>query len=404
LSVAGVVVVGGSLAGLRAAEALRRGGHDGPLTVVGEEAVAPYDRPPLSKQVLTGKATTDSVALRREEGLDIEWRLGCRATALDLERRRLALDDGEDLAWSALVIATGARVRYLPGTGDLQGIHVLRTLDDAIALRADLQGNPRVAVIGGGFIGSEVASSCRTLGLDVTVVDTVEVPLARALGDEMGRVAALLHHDNGTVLLTQVAVQEVVGTGRVEGLRLTGGRVVPADVVVVGIGVTPVVDWLEGSGVDLGNGVHCDKWCRVTAGGVPVPGVVAAGDVAHWEHPGWAAPARVEHWTNAVEQGEAAAHTLLHGQAAKPYAPTPYFWSDQYGKKIQFVGQTLPGDEVMVVDGSIEARRFVALYGRHGRMVGALGMSRPARVMHYQREIAAGAVYPPTSEDATSPA
>jgi len=389
------VVVGASLAGLRAAEALRRGGYQGSLTVIGDEPVPPYDRPPLSKQLLTGKVGAEQTTLRMDEGLDIDWRLGRRAEALDLEGHRVVLEGGDRVEWSGLVIATGARARHLPGTEHLAGVHVLRTLDDAVALRDDLEGHPRVAVIGGGFIGSEVASSCRALGLEVTVIDTVEVPLARAVGDEMGRLCAQLHLDNGTHLRTGVAVDGLVGAERVEGVRLPGGEVIPADVVVVGIGVVPNVEWLESSGIDLDNGVRCDQWCRVTANGVPVPGVVAAGDVAHWEHRGWATTVRIEHWTNAVEQAEAAANTLLRGEAADPYTPTPYFWSDQYGKKIQFVGHTQPGDEVVVVDGDVGERRFVACYGRHGRLVGALGMSRPAKVMQYQREIAAGAPYPP---------
>jgi 3-phenylpropionate/trans-cinnamate dioxygenase ferredoxin reductase subunit len=368
------------------------------LTVIGDESVPPYDRPPLSKQLLTGKVGPDQVALRMEEGLDLQWRLGRRAVGLDLDARTLSLDDGESIEWSGLVIATGARVRRLPGAPNLEGVHVLRTLDDALALRADLEGNPRVAVIGGGFIGSEVASSCRTLGLEVTVVDTVEVPLARAVGEEMGRVCAALHTDNGAELRTGVAVEGLAGSDRVEGVRLAGGEVIPADVVVVGIGVVPNVEWLEGSGVDVDNGVRCDPWCRVTSKGTPIPRVVAAGDIAHWRHPGWGTTVRIEHWTNAVEQAEAAAHGLLRGEAADPYAPTPYFWSDQYGKKIQFVGHTRPGDEVVVVDGDVGERKFVACFGRQGRMVGALGMSRPAKLMHYQREIAAGAAFPPAPE------
>lgn len=389
------MIVGGSLAGLRAAETLRREGYEGAVTVLGEEPVAPYDRPPLSKQVLTGKVGAGEVALRVEDGLEVTWRLGVRAAGLDLAGRRVLLEGGDALGWAGLVIATGAQVRRLPGTDGVAGVHVLRTLDESLALRAELEREPRVAVIGGGFIGSEVASSCAALGLEVTVIDAVEVPLARAVGEEMGRACGLLHDDAGTRQILGVGVDGLVGGARVEGVRLADGRVVPADVVVVGIGVAPATGWLEGSGLDLGNGVHCDAWCRAMAGGVPVPGVVAAGDIARWEHPGWGESVRIEHWTNAVEQAEAAARALLRGDEAPPYAPTPYFWSDQYGKKIQFVGHTRPGDEVQVVDGSIADRRFVAVYGRQGKMVAALGMSRPAKVVRLQQEIAAGAPFPP---------
>lgn len=391
------MIVGGSLAGLRAAETLRREGYDGTLTVLGEETVAPYDRPPLSKQLLTGKVDAEGVALRIPDDLDVTWRLGVRAAGLDLGGRRVLLEGGGDIGWDGLVIATGAQVRRLPGTDGVEGVHVLRTLDDGLALRADLERSPRVAVIGGGFIGSEVASSCAALGLEVTVIDAVEVPLARAVGEEMGRACGLLHDDAGTRQILGVGVDGLVGGPRVEGVRLADGRVVPADTVIVGIGVTPATGWLEGSRLDLGDGVRCDAWCRATAGGVAVPGVVAAGDLARWEHPGWGESVRIEHWTNAVEQAEAAARSLLRGEGAAPYAPTPYFWSDQYGKKIQFVGHTRPGDEVRVVDGSVADRRFVAVYGRGGKMVAALGMSRPAKVIRFQQEIAAGGAFPPAS-------
>ena len=220
------------------------------------------------------------------------------------------------------------------------------------------------------------------------------MPLTAALGDEMGRHCADLHEGGGTTLLTGVAVAGLVGAPRVEGVRLADGRVVAADVVVVGAGVVPTVGWLEGSGVDLDNGVRCDRWCRVLAGGKPLPDVVAAGDVARWDHPDWEASVRIEHWTNAIEQADAAAQALVRGEDAAPYAPIPYFWSDQYQVKIQFVGRALPGDDVAVVEGSIADRRFVAAYGRGGRLVAALGFSRPARVMAYQRMIADGAPWP----------
>ena len=391
-----VVVVGASLAGLRAGEAVRRAGHEGELTIVGAEVHPPYDRPPLSKQVLTGAVEPEATALPGGDNLGAEWLLGRAATGLDPFRRRLDIG-GDTLAYDGLVIATGAPPRRLPGLPDLAGIHVLRTLDDAIALRAELVRSPRVAVIGAGFIGSEVASSCRALGVEVTVIEALPVPLARAIGEEMGTACAGLHRAGGATLLTGTPVAGLVGTaqGRVEGVRLASGAVVPADVVVIGVGVAPTVGWLEASGLDLDNGVRCDRWCRALAGGRPLPDVVAAGDVARWEHPGWDEVVRVEHWTNAVEQGEAAGMALVRGQEAAPFSPVPYFWSDQYKVKIQFVGRTAPGDSVTVVEGSVAERRFVAAYGRGGCLVGALSFNRPARIMAYRRMIAEGAPYPP---------
>ncbi len=389
-----MVVVGASLAGVRAAESLRDAGYDGALTVVGAEGHRPYDRPPLSKQVLTGKVEPGQIALDVGH-LDCQWLLGTAAIGLDLQGRRVRLEGDENLAFDGLVIATGARARSLPAVGRRHGLHLLRTLDDAIALRRQLERSPVVAVVGAGFIGAEVASSCRQRGLTVTVVEVLPVPLSGAIGEEMGRVAASLHQANGTSLITGVGVESILGDDRVEGLRLADGRTVAADVVVVGVGVAPEQEWLQGSGVDLDNGVLCDQWCRVLSGGKVVPGVVACGDVARWRHPLWERPVRVEHWTNAVEQGEAAGRALLHGDRGRPYAPVPYFWSDQYGIKIQMVGRFLPGDQVRVVDGSVDDHRFVAAYGRHGRLVGAIGFGRPARVMKLQQMIAAGAPWPP---------
>lgn len=389
-----IVVVGASLAGVRAAEELRRGGHDGGLIIVGAEPHQPYDRPPLSKQLLTGRIDAADTALPVEDDLDAEWRLGRSATALDIHAQKVTVDDGDTLGYDGLVIATGAHPRTLPGWPDLAGVHLLRTLDDALALRADLEEGGPVVVVGAGFIGAEVASSCRARGLDVTVVEVLDVPLGRAIGDEMGARCAQLHRANGTTLRLGARIEGIVGREHVEGVALAGGETVPARTVVVGVGVTPTVGWLEASGVDLDDGVRCDSRCRVLAGGRPLPDVVAAGDVARWDHPSWGRAVRLEHWTNAIEQGEAAATTLLRGDDAPGFAPTPYFWSDQYKTKIQFVGSYLPGDEVAVTEGSPEEGRFVAGYGREGRLVGALGFSRPPRVMAYRRMIADGAPWP----------
>jgi NADPH-dependent 2,4-dienoyl-CoA reductase/sulfur reductase-like enzyme len=384
-----IVVVGASLAGLRAVEALRRGGFTGTLTLVGAEEHLPYDRPPLSKQVLAGDWDVDRVWLRKAddyEPLGLDLRLGRRATDLDVEGREVVLHGGELLPYDAVIVATGAVARRLPGTPQLDGVVELRTLDDALALRAAFEQQPRVVVVGAGFIGSEVAATARERGLDVTVLEALPVPLSRGLGDRMGAACAALHLDHGVDLRCGIGVAGFEGDRRVSGVRLTDGSVVPADVVVVGVGVAPTTVWLESSGLELNDGVVCDEHCRAA------PGIYAAGDVARWTNPLFGESMRVEHWTNAADQGQAAAENLLAGEGrGTPFAPVPYFWSDQYDVKIQFVGRSRPGDDVEVVDGSVETHRFVALYGRAGRLVGCLGFSRPRLVMRYRRLLAEGA-------------
>jgi NADPH-dependent 2,4-dienoyl-CoA reductase/sulfur reductase-like enzyme len=390
-----IVVVGGGLGGLRAAEELRQRGHDGPLTIVGAETHRPYDRPPLSKQILLGKVEPEDLKLTVDEGFEADWRLGVRATGLDLHTKRVHLDGEDDLPFDQLVIATGAEPRRLAAVDGAPGVHYLRTIEDALALRADLAGAERVAVIGAGFIGLEVASSARQRGLEVTVVEALPVALERAIGAEMGAVVTDMHRRRGVDVRLGTGVDELVGSGRAEAIRLADGSVVPADLVVVGIGVTPSTAWLETSGLDLWDGVVCDERLRALAGGRPRPDVVAVGDVARWYHPGYGETVRIEHWTNTAQQGEAAARTLLDGDEAPPYAPTPYFWSDQLGLKIQFVGESRPGDVVTVLEGDPDEDRFVAAYGREGRLVAALAVRRPARLVALEKLIAAGAPFPP---------
>ncbi len=379
-----IAIAGASLAGLRAAEALRRLGYSGRIAMVGAEPHLPYDRPPLSKEVLTGKWGPERTALRTQAGsaedLALDWRLGVRATALDLGARELALSDGSRLRFDGLVIATGAAPRALRGQPPLAGVHTLRTLEDALAIRAALERSPRVAVVGAGFIGAEVAASCRARGLEVVVLEALPAPLSRAFGAEMGGLIAALHRDHGVDLRTGVGVAALEGAGRVERVRLTDGTSVAADLVVVGIGVSPATAWLEGSGLRIDDGVVCDSTCTAA------PGVVAAGDVARWTNSLFDGESmRVEHWTNAVEQGAAAAAALLAGPgAAEPFANAPFFWSDQHGVKIQLAGRAALGDEMRVVDGSLAERRFVALYGRRGRLVGALAWSRPRLAIAYR--------------------
>ncbi len=391
MTLARVVIVGASLAGLRATEALRHHGYDGRLTVIGAEPHMPYDRPPLSKQVLAGDWDADRTVLPVGDGEDlaVDWMLGREATGLDLTDHVVALDGGERLPYDGLVIATGATPRTLAGTGALAGIHTLRTIDDCLAIRAALDESPtRVVVVGAGFIGAEVAATCRVRGLDVTLLEALPVPLGRALGDEMGAVCAAIHREHGVDLRLGVGVAAFEGTDRVERVVLADGRAVGADLVVVGVGVAPNTDWLEGSGLTLSDGVVCDETC------LAAPGVVAAGDVARWRNPLFDEVMRVEHWDNAIEQGEAAAVRLLAGDGpAEPFAPVPWFWSDQYDRKLQLAGRSAPYDELRVVDGSVEERRFAALYRRGDRVVGVLGVNRPRVVMQYRRLIAEGATW-----------
>lgn len=385
-----IVIVGGSLAGIRTAEALRRRGFGGRLVLVGAESERPYDRPPLSKELLRGDREPDRIALVRPdafEKLELDLRLGVRAEALDPGARRVTLAGGETLAYDGLVIATGADARPLPGTPDLEGVHTLRTLADALALRADLERGPRVVVVGAGFIGSEVAATCRQRGLDVTLVESLPSPMARVLPPEIGAVCARVHADQGVDVRLGTGVAAIEGGRRVGRIRLADGSVLPADVVVVGIGATPNTDWLATSGLEIADGVLCDETCATRA-----PGVVAAGDVARWRHARYGGSLRIEHWTNAVEQADAAAERLLAGEArVAPFAPVPFVWSDQYDLKIQAAGRIAPGDDVFVAHGSLEERRFVALFGRGGELVGALAMNRVRQLMAYRRQMRDGA-------------
>ena len=374
-----VVVVGASLAGLRAVQALRRAGFAGRVVAIGEETEPPYDRPPLSKEVLAGKWDAERARLLRpeDEALEVEWRLGRRAEGLDLAARRVVLAGGEGVPFDGLVIATGAVAKRLPGP-PLAGLFVLRTLGDCLALRAALDASPRVVVIGAGFIGLEVAATCRGRGLSVTVVESLAAPLERGLGARLGSLVGEIHRDHGVDLRLGARLARIVGAERVEAVELADGTRIPADVVVVGIGAAPATAWLEGSGLELSDGVVCDASCRATR----APFVVAAGDVARWPHPLFGASMRIEHWTNATEQADHAVASLLAGEGGgEPFAPVPFVWSDQYDRKIQIAGRLEGADETRIVDGSLEERRFVALFGSRGRVVGVVGFNRPRLVM-----------------------
>ena len=385
-----VVIVGASLAGLRAAEAVRRLGFTGELTVVGEEKHLPYDRPPLSKTYLGGTVDREQLTLRQRSGLAVTWRLGQRAAALDGARRTVRLDSGEELAYDGLVVATGATPRRLPGApAAAAGLHLLRTIDDAQALRDELIPGARVVIVGGGFIGAELASTARGLGLDVAVVTPLPF-MAGALG-RLSAAAATRARRHGVGLHEGVGVDAIEldtcrdGRSRVRGVRCDDGILLPADVVVVAIGVVPATDWLAGSGLKLDGGVVCDA----TLAAVGLDGVVAAGDIARWPHPALDGElVRLEHWTNAVEQGAAAASRLLRGPAAPAFGPVPSFWSDQFGIRLQGVGFPGRADEIEVIAGDPAGDRFVAEYRRAGRLVGAVCAGAVQELLPYRRRLA----------------
>lgn len=381
MTIRSVAVVGAGLAGLGTARALREQGFDGRLSIIGAERHRPYDRPPLSKDFLAGKSEEVDLALELPGAdLDADWLLGRAATELSTSDGSVLLDDGTRVRTDAVVIATGARASHLPGRRP-GGVHVLRTLDDARALRAELATAHRLVVVGAGFIGAEVAATARGLGLAVTVVEAAASPLSGPLGTEMGAAVAALHEDHGVRLRCGTGVAELTGGARVDGVRLADGTHVPADVVVVGVGARPCVEWLAGSPVPVGDGVLCDA-----SGGTGVPGVIAVGDAAAWYEPALGRHQRIEHWTAAATRPRLAVGALLSGRPAAPDR-APYFWSDQYGRHIQFAGHALPGDEVTVEDGSVAEHGFLAVYRRAGEPVAVLGVDRVRLFTQWRRRL-----------------
>ena len=385
MSIDRLVVVGASLAGLRAVEAARKAGFEGSITLIGAETHLPYDRPPLSKEFLKpleDGSLPETPTFRTEDifadELKVELLLGNPATSLDTERKEVHVGDSA-IPYDALVIATGGHARTIPGTEDLDGVFCLRTLDDSIGIRDALDAGARTVVIGAGFIGSELAAGATTRGVDVTIVEALPTPLVRAIGTDMGSAIAALHERNGTTLLCGTGVKAIEGDGKVERVVLEDGTVIPADLVVVGIGVIPSVGWLEGSGLRIDNGIVCDEF--LWSG---IDGVYAAGDVANWPNPMFGVRQRMENWTAAAEQGAAAARNAINPDAAKAYSTVPYFWSDWYDVRIQFVGST-ECDEVVLVDGDVDQDgRWVALYRQGEQLVGALTVNGQSDIMKFR--------------------
>lgn len=365
-------VVGASLAGGTAAAVLRTEGFDGRVVLVGEEPHPPYERPPLSKEYLRAEVPFERSLVRPRgfwEENGIETRFGVRAVRIDTGARVVSLSDGDRVHYDAVLVATGGRNRRPPIPGlDLEGVHGLRTLDDADRLRAAIAPGRKAVVVGMGFIGCEVAASLRQSGIQVTAIEPLPVPLHRAVGEEVGRVVEAIHRDQGVELLLGEGVAAFEGDGRVEAVRTTGGRVVGCDLAVVGLGIEPATGVVTGTPVEVGDGIVVDVLCRTN-----IPGVFAAGDVAYHHHPVPGRHLRVEHWQNALKQGQAAALSML-GKGA-PYDEVHWFWSDQYGHTLQYAGFHDGWDEI-VVRGSLEERSFLAFYLKGGLVVAAAALDR----------------------------
>ena len=377
----GIVIVGGGLAAARMAEQLRRSEYNGLITIISDEVHLPYDRPPLSKEVLRNEV--DDVALKPREWYDqkeMTLRLGSAATGLDTAAQTVTLDDGTVLGYDELVIATGLVPRRIPAFPDLDGIRVLRSFDESLALRKHASAAHHAVVIGAGFIGCEVAASLRSVGVDVVLVEPQPTPLASVLGEQIGGLVARLHRDEGVDVRLGLGVAEVRGQGRVEAVVLTDGTELTADLVVVGIGSRPATEWLEGSGIAVDNGVICDEAGRTTA-----PNVWALGDVASWRD-ATGHQARVEHWSNVADQARVVVPAML-GQDVPTNVVVPYFWSDQYDVKIQCLGEPEATDIVHLVED--DGRKFLAYYERDGVLVGVVGGGMPGKVMKIRGKIAA---------------
>jgi 3-phenylpropionate/trans-cinnamate dioxygenase ferredoxin reductase component len=379
------VIVGASLAGLRVAEGLRSNGYDGDVVLIGDEAHLPYDRPPLSKQVLLGSWAPDRVFFRTEEelrDLDIEHLRSVSAVGLDANTSGgvVRCADGSAHEYDRLVIATGARPRRVDD-GTLPGVMTLRTLDDVHVLSRAFTASPRVTIVGGGFIGAEVASAARSAGLPTTVVEALPTPLSRALGEEVGKACAALYEEHGVTVRGGVTVREIVGDDCVEEVVLEDSSRIPSDLVVVGIGAVPNTEWLSGSGLAIDDGVVCD------AHGNAADRVWAVGDAARWYHPLFDEHIRVEHWTHAAEQAHHVARCIA-GVEVEPLSAVPYVWSDQFGVKIQIAGRPSARSTFAVANGDLDSRRFVGVYSDDDVVIGAVSFNHPRGIAQARRLIA----------------
>lgn len=387
---AAMVIVGAGLGGARLVADLRNEGYEGELILIGKEARIPYDRPPLSKAVLTGDK--DDVDLQPQEfytDKDVDLRTGMCVTSIDPDAHTVTVEpveggEAETVAYSTLILATGLDPRSLPFAAGKSGVHTLRTYDDAMALRSEIEGASTAVVIGAGFIGCEVAASLSTKGLEVTVVEPALAPLAIALGEQVGTMVGRIHADRGVQIRTGVGVTGITGEDKVTGVTLADGTELPADIVVLGIGSTPVVDYLEGSGIALadrefGGGIACDEVGRTSA-----PDVYAIGDVANWrdEH---GVPSRVEHWNNVVEQAAKVAYAILGVDESNARPFVPYFWSDQFEVKVQALGHPSAGDDVHVI--SDDGTKFVVYYSRDGVFTAVVGAGKAGAVMKMRAKL-----------------
>jgi 3-phenylpropionate/trans-cinnamate dioxygenase ferredoxin reductase subunit len=399
-----IVIVGASLAGLRGAEALRNEGFRGRLTIIGDEPHEPYDRPPLSKQVLKGWVRADHTKLPRLRAVDAEWRLGVAAVGLDRGTRQVRLANGEQIPFDRLLIATGVRARPWPNPTEaaLDGVHTVRTCGDAARLQAALAAGPkRVLIIGGGFIGSEVASVCREVGLAVTLAERGPAPLAGALGGVIGAIAAQMQRAHGVDLRTGVGVTSLEGDagGHVRRAHLSDGTTLDVDVVLAALGSLRNVEWLEGARLAAGFwGVGCDAGCRAfDIHGVVTDNIFVAGDVARSPHVLYEYEfLSMEHWDNAVLGAEVAAHNMVCDETdRRPYLLVPAFWSGQFGVNIKSVGVPSFGDEIVFTQGSVKERRFAAAYGRRGRIVAAVTFDHGKWLQFYGAQIEQSGPFPP---------